>query len=66
MLVLSRKVGETIVVGGRIRITLTSVHRRQVRLAIQAPPELPILREELRRECDPRPSGDGTTRPAAG
>jgi carbon storage regulator len=47
MLVLSRKINETIVIGGNIRITMTSIRGQQVRLAIEAPEEVPILREEL-------------------
>ena len=47
MLVLSRKINETIVIGGNIRVTMTAIRSRQVRLAIEAPPEVPILREEL-------------------
>jgi carbon storage regulator len=47
MLVLSRKINETIVIGGNIRVTMTAIRSRQVRLAIEAPPEIPIVREEL-------------------
>jgi carbon storage regulator len=47
MLVLSRKINETIVIGGNIRVTMTAIRSSQVRLAIEAPPEVPIFREEL-------------------
>jgi carbon storage regulator len=47
MLVLSRKINETIVIGGKIRVTMTAIRNRQVRLAIDAPPEVRVLREEL-------------------
>ncbi|MDB5352342.1 MAG: Translational regulator CsrA [Planctomycetota bacterium] len=47
MLVLSRKLRESIVVAGGIRITVTSITGQNVRLAIQAPQEVTILREEL-------------------
>jgi carbon storage regulator CsrA len=47
MLVLSRKINESIVIGGNIRITATAIRSHQVRLAIDAPPEVPIVREEL-------------------
>ncbi len=47
MLVLSRKLNETIVIGGNIRITMTAIRTSQVRLAIEAPPDVPILRQEL-------------------
>jgi carbon storage regulator len=47
MLVLSRKINETIVIGGNIRVTMTAIRNRQVRLAIDAPPEVRVMREEL-------------------
>ena len=56
MLVLSRKVGETILIGDQIKITVTRVERDTVRLRIEAPREIPILREELLgRESKPEP-----------
>ncbi len=47
MLVLSRKVNESIIIGGNVRITTTAIRSRQVRLCIEAPPDVRILREEL-------------------
>ena len=49
MLVLSRKVHETIIIGGTIRVTMVSIRGRQVRVAIEAPREIAIVREELDR-----------------
>ncbi len=49
MLVLSRKRDESIVIDGNIRITVVSIHGNQVRLGIEAPNSVSILREEL---CD--------------
>ena len=46
MLVLSRKTGQGIVVGDRIRITVVAVHGRAVRLGIEAASETPVRREE--------------------
>lgn len=61
MLVLTRKINETIVIGGRIRVTMTSIRNRQVRLAIDAPPEVRIVRQELLPEPpDERPARDRT------
>jgi len=47
MLVLSRKLGQTIVIDDRIRVTVLSIRSNVARLGIEAPKEVPILREEL-------------------
>jgi carbon storage regulator len=47
MLVLSRKLDETIVINGDIRITVVGVRGNQVRLGIEAPRSVRIFREEL-------------------
>ena len=47
MLVLNRKVGERVVIGDEIVITVVSVHGQQVRVGIEAPGSVPIWREEL-------------------
>ena len=47
MLILSRHVGETIVIGDNVRITVMSVHRGQVRLGIAAPLYIPVDRLEI-------------------
>jgi carbon storage regulator CsrA len=53
MLVLSRRVGERIVVPQcRLAITVSAVHGNSVRLAISAPAETNVYREEVwRRRC---------------
>jgi carbon storage regulator CsrA len=53
MLVLSRKAGQTIVVDGGIRLTTTAIQGRRARVAIDAPREVAILREELSRRIVP-------------
>ena len=47
MLVLSRKVGEKIVVGDGIVLTVVAVKGGTVRLGVEAPPSTPIWREEI-------------------
>jgi carbon storage regulator len=52
MLVLTRKQMQQIVIGRDIRITIVKLDRNQVRLGIDAPPGMTILREELIAEGD--------------
>jgi carbon storage regulator CsrA len=47
MLVLSRKLSQQIVIGQDIRITVLKIDRNQVRIGIEAPRDICILREEL-------------------
>lgn len=47
MLVLSRKIGESIEIAGGIRVTVTEVRGGRVRLSIQAPPDVRVFRKEI-------------------
>lgn len=47
MLVLSRKVGEVIVVGSNIRITVVAVKGEKVRIGISAPKDVTVDRQEI-------------------
>jgi carbon storage regulator len=47
MLVLSRKLGEKIVIGENIRITVVKIDRNQIRIGIEAPSDIPVYREEI-------------------
>lgn len=47
MLVLTRKIGESIIIGEDIKITVTDIHGRQVRLGVEAPRDIPIYRMEV-------------------
>lgn len=47
MLVLTRKPGEKIYIGNDIVLLVTEVSNGKVRLGIQAPPEVPVFREEV-------------------
>ncbi len=74
MLVLTRKLGENIRIGDSVKITVLEVRSGQVKLGIEAPPEVKVHREEIyariqeenRRQQgppseDPRPkSGEST------
>ena len=47
MLVLSRREKEAIVIGDRITVRIAEIRGNQVRLAIEAPREIRVLRSEL-------------------
>ena len=52
MLILRRRAGETLVIGDDIRITVMDVYEGGVRLAIDAPKSIPVLRSELLQAVD--------------
>lgn len=47
MLILTRRAGEAILLAGGIRVSVIATERGQVRLGIEAPPEITILRQEI-------------------
>ncbi len=49
MLVLTRKVGSSIVIDGQIKIQVVQIKGRQVRLGISAPKETKVHREEVQQ-----------------
>jgi carbon storage regulator len=51
MLVLSRRLGEEIIIGDNIRLAVVAVHGNHVRLGLTAPQDVSIRREELSRRA---------------
>jgi len=47
MLILSRRTDESIVIGDEVTITILSVKGKQVRIGINAPPNVSVHREEI-------------------
>lgn len=56
MLILSRKANESIIIGDNIRITVSSIRGRYVRLGIEAPGDVGIYREEILLDQATEPS----------
>ena len=54
MLVLTRQAGERILIGDDIVIQIREVRGNQVKIGIEAPPEVKVLRQELRDREQPR------------
>jgi len=50
MLILTRKPGESILIGDDIEVTITSIDQNKVRVGIKGPAHIPIYREELYRK----------------
>jgi carbon storage regulator len=48
MLVLSRRIGERIVIDDNITVTVVEIRGGQIRLGVEAAPEIPVWREEVR------------------
>lgn len=47
MLILGRRAGESVIIGGDVRIVVLAADRRGVRLGIEAPAQVSIVREEI-------------------
>ena len=47
MLILTRKVGETLMIGDQVEVTILSIKGNQVRIGVNAPKEVAVHREEI-------------------
>ena len=47
MLILTRKIGESVTIGDKIKVYVIEIKGRQVRLGIEAPPDTMVHREEI-------------------
>ena len=65
MLVLSRKLGEEVVIDNNIRVTVVAIHGNRVRLGITAPVTVPIRREEVNCPSAARAAAAPPEQPAA-
>jgi carbon storage regulator len=66
MLILTRRVGETVVIGSDVDVTVLSVKGNQVRLGVKAPRDVAVHREEIfQRICREQDDGGDPAVPAA-
>ncbi len=56
MLVLTRKIGESILIDGGIEVCVVSIRGGRVRLGIAAPPKVAIKRDELSPRSKSQPN----------
>ena len=65
MLILTRRAGETVMIGSDVTITVLGVKGNQVRIGINAPKDVAVHREEIyeriqnEKAADSGPAGDG-------
>lgn len=65
MLVLSRFVGQTIMIGDNITITIVEIRSNKVRISIDAPPNIPVNRLEVYEEKKANGELDSGTDPGS-
>jgi carbon storage regulator len=58
MLILTRRVGETVVIGNDVDVTVLGVKGNQVRLGVKAPREVSVHREEIYKRIKEEPAAD--------
>jgi carbon storage regulator len=58
MLILTRRVGETLIIGDNVSVTVLGVKGNQVRLGVNAPKEGSVHREEIYQRIQQERNGD--------
>ena len=58
MLILTRRVGESVIIGDNITLTVLGVRGHQVRLGVDAPKEVSVHREEIYQRIQKEKNGD--------
>jgi carbon storage regulator len=67
MLILTRRIGEKLVIGDNVMVTVLGVKGNQIRIGIEAPPDVQVHREEIyQRILKERKDGTGQAANPAG
>lgn len=65
MLILTRRVGETLMVGDEVTVTVLGVKGNQVRIGVNAPKEVAVHREEIYKRIQQELNGEVEPQPIA-
>jgi len=58
MLILTRRVGETLIIGDNVSVTVLGIKGNQVRIGVNAPKDVSVHREEIYERIQAEKSGD--------
>ena len=64
MLILTRRVGETVMIGEEVTVTVLGVKGNQVRIGVNAPRDVAVHREEIFERIKREEQGDASPQPA--
>lgn len=60
MLILTRRIGETLNIGDEVQVTVLGIKGNQVRIGINAPKDVPVHREEIYERIKRERENDGS------